>query len=116
MAEFEEKSPYNEDNNDSIIADDNNGSNIPSVAVIEPFSRLRNCLQQSDEDNTASQNTNETFETIEQIVERELLGFESQLKPVERFGVRQVEEQREHMLNEQLDMADVGFCCFLKCM
>ncbi|CAH8472299.1 unnamed protein product [Schistosoma bovis] len=106
LAEFEEKSPYNEDNNDSIIADDNNGSNIPSVAVIEPFSRLRNCLQQSDEDNTASQNTNETFETIEQIVERELLGFESQLKPVERFGVRQVEEQREHMLNEQLDMAD----------
>ncbi|XP_018648129.1 putative helicase [Schistosoma mansoni] len=106
LAEFEEKSPYNEDNNDSIIADDNNSSNIPSVTAIEPFSCLRNCLQQSDEVNTASQNTNETLETIEQIVERELLGFESQLKPVERFGVRQVEEQREHMLNEQLDMAD----------
>ncbi|XP_018648130.1 putative helicase [Schistosoma mansoni] len=114
LAEFEEKSPYNEDNNDSIIADDNNSSNIPSVTAIEPFSCLRNCLQQSDEVNTASQNTNETLETIEQIVERELLGFESQLKPVERFGVRQVEEQREHMLNEQLDMADVGFRCFLK--
>ncbi|CAH8442374.1 unnamed protein product [Schistosoma turkestanicum] len=106
LAEFEEKSPNNEDNNDAINAGDNNDSNIPCVKEIEPLSYLRNCLQQSDEDNTTPQNTKDTTETIEQIVERELLGFESQLKPVERFGVRQVEEQREHMLNEQLDMAD----------
>ncbi|KAH8853060.1 Helicase domino [Schistosoma japonicum] len=104
LAEFDEKLPYDEDNTESVSTGDINDPSIPSVTEINPLPRLRIGFQSSDEDN--AQNTNSTQETIGQIVERELIGFESQLKPVERFGVRQVEEQREHMLNEQLDMAD----------
>ncbi|KAK4472694.1 hypothetical protein MN116_003923 [Schistosoma mekongi] len=104
LAEFDEKLPYDEDNTETVSTGDINDPSIPSITEIDPLSRLQIGFQPSDEDH--AQNTNSTQETIEQIVERELIGFESQLKPVERFGVRQVEEQREHMLNEQLDMAD----------
>ncbi|KAF8569642.1 hypothetical protein P879_00459 [Paragonimus westermani] len=50
-----------------------------------------------------------TEETIEKSVERELVEFESTLRPIERFGIRLVEDQREEVLNEELVLADAQF-------
>ncbi|KAF7256965.1 hypothetical protein EG68_06353 [Paragonimus skrjabini miyazakii] len=48
-------------------------------------------------------------ETVEKSVERELVEFESTLRPIERFGIRLVEDQREEVLNEELVLADAQF-------
>ncbi|CAH8441587.1 unnamed protein product [Heterobilharzia americana] len=107
LAEFEEKSPNDDNGVDPTNSSHNDGSSIPPVNEIDPLSRLRVSRQRCENQNMEEEHViGSTSETIEEVVERELIGFESQLKPVERFGVRQVEEQREQMLNEQLDMAD----------
>ncbi|CAH8828941.1 unnamed protein product [Trichobilharzia szidati] len=102
LAEFDEKLPCANSDADPENSGPGDSSSIPLGDEIDPLSRLRINRQRLEE----GQSNSNTAETIEEIVERELVGFESQLKPVERFGVRQVEEQREQMLNEELDMAD----------
>ncbi|VDQ05837.1 unnamed protein product [Trichobilharzia regenti] len=110
LAEFDEKLPCATSDADPENSGPGDSSSIPLVDEIDPLSRLRINRQRLEE----GQSNSNTAETIEEIVERELVGFESQLKPVERFGVRQVEEQREQMLNEELDMADVRHFLFFE--
>lgn len=52
-------------------------------------------------------------ENAEQIVERELAEFEAALRPIERFGIRNLEEQREDLLTEELVLAEVSLQVFL---
>ncbi|THD22460.1 Helicase domino [Fasciola hepatica] len=113
LAEFDETIPLA----DQTKARTDNGS-IPDTpselgAAEEPDPLTQYALkkqkcraQNSTIDTTVIDPQTPEEESAEQIVERELAEFEAALRPIERFGIRNLEEQREDMLNEELEQAE----------
>lgn len=111
MAEFDESIPLDDSSKQNADGDlvESNGMVGSKLNEMDPLTRYmveRPCrLAQSKPVSLSA--IEDQVETMEQMVERELVQFESELKPIERFGVRVVECQREEMLSEELVMADV---------
>ncbi|OON13340.1 protein, SNF2 family [Opisthorchis viverrini] len=108
LAEFDETIPLEEQRAaDTALT---TGTVNPVTAESDPLTvfamKKRQREQKSPEHNEQVDSERTGVDSMEQIVERELLEFEATLRPIERFGVHHLEEQREEVLNEELILAD----------